>query len=911
MNTATINDDIYAFGFTNFYSVDGTDNNFFEPNYGSVGSDLFNVAPIDYGDGISSPTGSNRPNARVISNTLAQQEGIIQSDRGLTNFSWAFGQFVDHDLILSPENEELEIEIAVPTGDRDLDPNGTGEVTIPLNSTAFREGTGTDIHNPAQIPNNITAWLDGSNIYGSDQERNDYLREGSSGLLKVSEGNLLPFANETFANDNPTRQDPSSLFAAGDVRANENSVLASMHTLFVREHNRLARELAIAHPDWTDDQLYERSRQINIAQYQAIVYNEYLPAILGDNALTEYSGYDSTINPSIDRSFGSAGFRIGHTQLSSEVLRLDTVGNEISEGNLTLADLFFRSSDIVQESGIDPILRGLGSSLSQNIDLKLIDDVRNLLFTFGPHTTGRDLFAINIERGRINGISDYNTVRDYYGLDRVDSFDDITSDVTVQNQLASLYGNVNNIDLFVGLLAEDHLPGIAVGETFQAVISEQFLALRDGDRLYYENIFSQEEIAEIEGTSLTDIVLRNTDTIILQDNAFSLLNEGTDASDELNGGLGNDSIFGGLGDDLLKGFQGDDFLDGGEGNDRIFGGAGNDTINGDAGNDGNYADNYQAQVNLVGHDLVTNGSFENNRVHSGRRGVFKSMPGWYTTFGPGIEVKEQARKFGAAADGHAWVELDSYGNSGMAQKIDTHAGATYQLSVDYTPRQHVSPSKVKVWWDGEKITTLKGQGGHNNNWNTYTFEVEASYADFTKLEFRAAGHSNGVGGFIDNVQLFRVGNDPLAHKFGTEKVIGHDKLFGGDGNDTIFGGAGSDTIFGGAGNDILHGTDGHTGGANQEDRLIGGAGHDTFVLADANGGFYNNQRWHDCVIVEDFNRHQDTVQLSNDAHYWLGSWNGNSYIYEYADHRWDGVAVLENVKLNQHDLSNSQLFEYV
>ncbi len=605
MNTTTINNDIYDSGVTDFYSIDGTDNNFLEPDYGSTGSDQFNIAPIDYGDGISSPNGENRPNARVISNALAQQEGIVVSDRGLTNFSWVFGQFVDHDLVLSPENEELEIEIDVPLGDPFLDPEGTGEVTIPLNSTGFREGTGTDVNNPAQIPNNITTWLDGSNIYGSDQERNDYLRSGSDGLLNVSDGDLLPFADESFANDNPTRQDPSSLFAAGDVRANENSALASIHTLFVREHNRLARELAIAHPDWTDDQLYERARQINIAQYQAIVYNEYLPAILGDNAIPEYSGYDSDLNPSIDRSFSSAAFRIGHTQLSSEVPRLDTAGNEIPAGNLILSDLFFRSSDIVQESGIDPILRGLGSSLSQNIDLQLIDDVRNLLFTFGPHTTGRDLFAINIERGRINGISDYNTVRDYYGLTRVDSFDDITSDVEVQNQLESLYGNVDNIDLFVGLLAEDHLPGVAVGETFQTVISEQFIALRDGDRLYYENTFSVSEIAEIESTSLTDIVLRNTDTEILQDNAFSLLNQGTNGDDELDGGLGNDSIFGGLGDDVLTGFQGDDFLDGGEGDDLLLGFEGRDILKGGLGDD-----IYQLNADYSGSEVEDTGGFD-------------------------------------------------------------------------------------------------------------------------------------------------------------------------------------------------------------------------------------------------------------------------------------------------------------
>ena len=575
MNSSIINLNIYNLGSTNFYTLDGTGNNLTNLDYGSVGSNLLNLTPLDYSDRISSPGGVNRPNSRVISNTLSQQNEIIESDRGLTNFSWAFGQFVDHDIILTPEAEGSLVEIAVPLGDINLDPQGTGRVTIPLDRTAFTEGTGTSVDNPAQISNQITAWLDGSNIYGSDAERNQYLRADTGGLLKVSAGNLLPFGNNSFENANPSRQAVDSLFAAGDVRANENSVLVSIHTLFVREHNRLAQELAIAHPDWTDEQLYQRARQINLAQYQAIVYNEYLPTLLGNSALSEYTGYDSTINPGIDRSFASAGFRIGHTQLSSEIVRLDAEGGEIAAGNLTLSESFFRSTDAVKAEGIDPIIRGLSASLSQNIDLKLIDDVRNLLFTFGPHISGRDLVAINIERGRINGISDYNTVRESYGLSKVTSFGQITSDVEIQNLLANLYGNVDNIDLYIGLLAEDHLSGIAVGETFQAIISRQFAALRDGDRLYYENILLPEEIAAIENTTLADIVRRNTDTTIVQDNVFSLLNEGT-ADDELRGGLGNDSLFGG-GNNRLFGFQGDDLLMVDEGFNTLVGGTGNDT----------------------------------------------------------------------------------------------------------------------------------------------------------------------------------------------------------------------------------------------------------------------------------------------------------------------------------------------
>ncbi|MEO1670066.1 MAG: peroxidase family protein [Cyanobacteria bacterium J06631_2] len=577
INSAIIELSIDEAASANFYSLNGEGNNLSNFSYGAVGSSLLNLAPLDYGDRLSSPAGLDRPNPRLISNTLSQQNEVIPSDRGLTNFSWGFGQFVDHDIILTPENAADELEIHVPAGDPNLDPEGTGRVVIPLDATAFIPGTGLTLDNPAQIANQITAWIDGSNIYGADQERNNYLRSGSGGLLKVSEGNLLPFGNESLENANPSRQDATKLFAAGDVRANENSVLVSIHTLFVREHNRLAHELAIAHPEWTDEQLYQRARQINIAQYQAIVYDEYLPTILGTDALAEYRGYDLTINPSIDRSFATAGFRIGHTQLSSEILRLGDRGEEIAAGNLTLSESFFRSVEAVQTEGIEPILRGLSASLSQNIDLKLIDDVRNLLFSFGAHISGRDLLAINIQRGRINGISDYNTVRAAYGLPRITSFEEITRDSEVQTLLANLYGDVDNIDLFIGLLAEDHLAGVAVGETFRMIIAQQFTALRDGDRLYYENILTPAEITAIKTTTLADLIERNTGSSILQDNAFTLLNQGTVESEQLRGGLGNDSLFGSSGDDLLWGMQGDDLLAVDGGKNVLEGGAGNDT----------------------------------------------------------------------------------------------------------------------------------------------------------------------------------------------------------------------------------------------------------------------------------------------------------------------------------------------
>lgn len=67
----------------------------------------------------------------------------------------------------------------------------------------------------------------------------------------------------------------------GDSRVNEQPQLAVMHTLWMRQHNRLARELAEINPGWTDEIIFQEARRIVAAQMQHITYNEYLPIILG------------------------------------------------------------------------------------------------------------------------------------------------------------------------------------------------------------------------------------------------------------------------------------------------------------------------------------------------------------------------------------------------------------------------------------------------------------------------------------------------------------------------------------------------------------------------------------------------------------------------------------------------------
>ncbi|NEP10219.1 MAG: hypothetical protein F6K14_08365 [Symploca sp. SIO2C1] len=826
MDSTLIQNDPFEDGNFETQSIDGSGNNLQNPELGTPDSPLLNIPPLDYSDGFSTPTGQERPNPRVISNALSQQDESTPEPGGRTNLIWAWGQFTDHDLSLTPELSRQEaaeqgrfINVPVPAGDPFLDPQGTGNVEIEIRDAVFIEGTGTDPTNPRQLPNVITTWIDGSNVYGSNDERTNFLRSFEGGKLKISEGNLLPFNDGTVEeNDNPTRQDPTSLFVAGDVRANENSVLTSLHTLFMREHNRLADALAEAHPDWTDEQLFQRARQINVAQMQSITYNEYLPTLLGSEPLPDYTGYDPSINPNISRTFSTAAFRLGHTQLSSEILRLDVNGEVIPEGNLTLSEVFFPQGTVIQETGIDPIIRGIASSLSQRVDNQLIDDVRNLLFGFGPNASARDLSAINIQRGRHNGLADYNTIRESFGLPRVTSFAEITSDSEKQVTLGELYGSVDNIDAFVGMLAEDLLPGGSVGQTIAAVLTDQFARLRDGDRFYYENVFTPEEIAELSSTSLSDIIRRNTDTSIIQDNAFSLLNRGTSGNDVLNGGLGNDTIFGESGNDHLLGHVGDDALNGGHGNDTIEGSEGNDILRGGFGND--TTSGGRGNDNIFGNqgdDLLQggsgndslNGNFGNDRLF-GESGDDLLRGGFGNDLLDG-DAGQDILNGGVGNDSLNYSSDGIWTQDFLAFNAGSPgvSGAGQSVSIQGLNRS------FDQFIGGDGIDTIFGTAVSDALFLDDAFsELPANgtpQARITGVEVFQLGDGNDIVDLTSTVTDYNInttifggnGNDTLWSS------SGDDTLNGGNGNDSLAAGAGNDTLNSGSGNDILNGGSGN------------------------------------------------------------------------------------------------------
>ncbi len=504
-------------------SIDGSGNNKKSPDMGAAFSDLRRLLSSDYADGISTLSGQDRPSARYISNEASAQEGSIPNPLNASDYLWQWGQFVDHDIDLTEGVDPPEpADITVPTGDLFFDPEATGAQVIEFNRSIYNPDTGLSVDDPRQQLNEITSWIDASNVYGSDEERAEALRTNDgAGKLKTSAGNLLPFNTLGL----PNAGGPSdALFVGGDVRANEQVGLTTLHTLFVREHNRLAEQFKQKHPRWDGDKIYEKTRRMVGAQMQVITYNEFLPALLGPGAISRYRGYDKRVDGGIMNMFSTAAYRFGHSALSPTLLRLDSTGAVIPEGNLPLRDAFFAPDKIIDEGGIEPILRGLAAQAHQRIDPLVIDDVRNFLFG-PPGAGGFDLVSLNIQRGRDHGLPSYNDVREGLGLTRAQNFSDISSDPEIVERLSNVYQSVDDIDLWAGGLSEDPMPDAHVGELFYEIIVMQFEALRDGDRMWYTRILSKKERREIKNTKLVDIIRRNTDIgQEIQDDVFRVTN---------------------------------------------------------------------------------------------------------------------------------------------------------------------------------------------------------------------------------------------------------------------------------------------------------------------------------------------------------------------------------------------------
>ena len=498
-------------------TVDGSGNNQANPDWGAAEHPFRRAMRARYANGTDVPSGPNRPSARAISNALCAQTELIPNAKGATDFLWQWGQFLDHDIDETPSADPAEaFDIEVPAGDPWFDPTNSGSATIPLNRSGFDTVRGV-----RQQVNAISAYIDASNVYGSEDERAFALRTlDGTGKLKVTEsdvGDLLPYNADGLPNA-PTAFAPN-FFLAGDVRANEQIALIAMHTLFVREHNHWAEAYARINRRARGEEIYQFARMMVAAEMQAITYNEFLPVLLGEDALPPYAGYRPNVDASIANSFATSAYRLGHSLLSPTLLRVNRDGSEADEGHIALASAFFVPSEI-EDHGIDTVLRGLANQVCQELDGQLVDDLRNFLFG-PPGSGGFDLASLNIQRGRDHGLPGLNAARRELGLRPARRFDDINSDPDLVAGMRSVYRDPDQVDLWIGGLCEEKVPNSMLGPVFHRMIVDQFRRLRDGDRFWYENYLGEELVEIVNEQTLAVILRRNTSLgREIQDNVF-------------------------------------------------------------------------------------------------------------------------------------------------------------------------------------------------------------------------------------------------------------------------------------------------------------------------------------------------------------------------------------------------------
>lgn len=187
--------------------------------------------------------------------------------------------------------------------------------------------------------------------------------------------------------------------------------------------------------------------------------------------------------------------------------------------SIPLNDMFFRPDKLTPDS-MEMLLRGMSQTVCKDKDGTLIDEVRNLLITAPDAKINMDLYALNVQRARDHGLEKFNYMRMAYGLPSLTSFQHMTGETQRSALLQNFYGNINQVDPWVGVLNEKPAEGGILGETAGRIVGSSLKRVRDGDSFWYEKILPVDLLEEVKRTSLAEVIMRNTRVLELQEDIF-------------------------------------------------------------------------------------------------------------------------------------------------------------------------------------------------------------------------------------------------------------------------------------------------------------------------------------------------------------------------------------------------------
>ncbi|XP_030626180.1 thyroid peroxidase [Chanos chanos] len=549
-----------------YRSISGLCNNRNNPHWGAANSALARWLPAEYEDAGSQPKGWNTgqlytgyqlPPVREISNKIIQSSSKhFLEDDAYSQMLVDWGQYIDHDISFTPqstsraaylegldclktcENVSPCFPIEIPprdklAGSRSCLPFFRSSPAC-LNGMTHIRRDGLTQPPQRQQMNVATSFIDASTVYGHNENVQNALRNLSSseGLLAVNtkfseDGgrSYLPFVPTipSACLQDPTAREADRVecFTAGDSRVNEIVPLSALHTLWVREHNRIAKTLKRLNPHWSSEITYQETRKIIGALHQIITMRDYIPKIIGEQAFDQhigpYEGYNDSVNPSVSNVFATAAFRFGHATISAKLQRLNESFQEHElYPSLNLHQTFFSPWRLVREGGLDPVLRGLLGQPAPMVTQEHLMSVELTERLVLLNVSGAfDLAALNLQRGRDHGLPGYTEWRAFCGLPRVETraeLSEVVSNEHLVEKIMDVYGHLNNTDVWLGGLVEDLLPGARTGPLFACLIGKQMKKLRDGDRFWWENpgVFSPRQRQELQRHSLSRVICDNS-----------------------------------------------------------------------------------------------------------------------------------------------------------------------------------------------------------------------------------------------------------------------------------------------------------------------------------------------------------------------------------------------------------------
>ncbi|MHB1242242.1 MAG: peroxidase family protein [Gaiellaceae bacterium] len=495
---------------------DGSWNDLEAPAMGMVGARFGRNVPVEHTYPEPLPQ-LLEPNPRLVSRELLTRDEFVPAT--IVNvLAGAWLQFEVHDWFSHGKNvpeEPFELELAEddPWTDRPMRIERTRRDPAPDANSGAPTYVTTDSH-----------WWDGSQVYGTEPAIAAALRAGEGGRLRLDPDGQLP-------------RDLDDKVDLTGVAGNFWLGLALLHTLFTREHNAIADRLAGEHPGWTDQQLYDKARLVNAALMAKIHTVEWTPAIIA-HPTTKYAMRANW--------YGILGKRLGKRS-SNEVLGgipgspTDHHGVPYSLTEEFVAvyrmhpllpdDFTFRSIEtdkVLQER----TFRELGA-----LDVRArLDEVGfvDSFYAFGVahpgaitlhnyprflqelHTPdGRvvDLAATDVLRIRERGVPRYNDFRRLFHLNPARTFEELTDNPVWADELRRVYGDVERVDLMVGLYAEPLPKGFGFSDTafrvFILMASRRLKSDRFFTRDYNAETYTQTGLDWIDETSMSDVLLRH------------------------------------------------------------------------------------------------------------------------------------------------------------------------------------------------------------------------------------------------------------------------------------------------------------------------------------------------------------------------------------------------------------------